>query len=1038
MKKKSPSQSAFLNLRVLIGLAVFLSGVCLALAGLGTFSNPKKVQNQATNSTPRVGPKSSGSASFTHAASGRDIQFSPAYKDGRFRYMIQFTDKGMLQRQTRTPGQRFQANTPQAQTLRAQVVREQADHIQAMTRALGHGVNVSHYFLVTHSGVAARLTPEEAQTVRGLTGIKSVERERLYHTTTFRSPEFIGADHIWDGTSVPPGSSGTRGEGIIIAMLDTGIDVNHPSFANDPACGHGTTEPDKLLSALDCSSTDPNGLCNGPDPSDQVEHGTHTSSTSGGNTVGTDATPPPFLQISGVAPCASIRAYKVCPTDNCPDADIEAGVDSVLIHGDCKLMSFSISGGTDPWTDNDRDFLDLVDADVLVSAAAGNTGAGVPDPTGQVNHRGPWVFTVAASTKDQVLHDGALSASGPGSPPPDTQNIGLDKGSASPDGTPLTDFPIRHFTGQDPDFEGCNGQPPFPANFFDGAVALIHRGNCTFTEKITNAFAAGAAMVVIRNNQPGTVNMDTTGQPNVPAYSCDQAPGDALVAFVDANPTDATINFTLHGVAASQGDVLADFSLRGPDPAPYQDIQKPDITGPGVLIYAAFPINLGAYGTISGTSMSTPHTSGSAALVRAVHGDWTVPEVKSAIMMTSFNGGTKEDGTTPWDADDVGTGRLDLTKAALAGLVMNETTQHFLDANPNTGGDPKTLNIPSVRNMECSPNCTWTRTVRNTVTSATSWTATGTAITSGFTIDVQPSSFSFTGGLGETQELTITATPNTNLTSAVAFGEVVLHQGTNGNGPNGIAIPDARITVAIEGSPGGGGTPTPTPSPTPGGSCPPVITQSTSQEIVTGNSVACNNGVGTTENHYWRAFNMNTFTGGSVYNVNQVQFGIEQATSGTGTGQPLTVNLYANHGSPFPGGDWQSNMIATSGSVNIPDQANTIFTQAITAAVAAGTLELVMEVMTPDGTAVGNLFFVGSNPDPETGLSYLSAADCGVNDPTPTGDIEFPNMHIVFDVDGSCPGVTPTPTPTPSATPSPTPARPTPTPRPRPTPHPRP
>ena len=336
--------------------------------------------------------------------------------------------------------------------------------------------------------------------------------------------------------------------------------------------------------------------------------------------------------------------------------------------------------------------------------------------------------------------------------------------------------------------------------------------------------------------------MDTTGQPNVPAYSCDQTPGDALAAFVDANPTDATVNFALHGAAATQGDVLADFSLRGPDPAPFQDVQKPDITGPGVLVYAAFPIDLGAYGTISGTSMATPHNSGSAALVRAVHSDWTVQEVKSALMMTSFNGGTKEDGTTPWDADDVGTGRIDDSKAALAGLVMDETTQHFLDANPDTGGDPKTLNIPSLRNMECTPNCTWTRTVRNTVTSATSWTATGTAITPGFTVEVSPSSFSFTGGLGETQELTITATPNTNLTSAVAFGEVVLHQGTNGNRPNGIAIPDARITVAIEGSTGGGGTPTPTP--TPGGSCPPVITESTSQTIVTGNSVACNDTAG--------------------------------------------------------------------------------------------------------------------------------------------------------------------------------------------------
>jgi hypothetical protein len=223
--------------------------------------------------------------------------------------------------------------------------------------------------------------------------------------------------------------------------------------------------------------------------------------------------------------------------------------------------------------------------------------------------------------------------------------------------------------------------------------------------------------------------------------------------------------------------------------------------------------------------------------------------------------------------------------------------------------------------------------------------------------------------------------------------------------------------------------------------CPSTITESTSQTIVDGNSVACNNGFGTTENHYWRAFDMNTFTGGQEYDVTSVSFGIETATSGTGTGQPLTVNLYANNGAPFPGGDWQSNLIATSGSINIPDQADTIFEVPITATVPAGTLELVMEVMTPDGTAVGNLFFIGSNADPETGPSYLSAADCGVVDPTPTGDLGFPDMHIVMNVNGSCPSGTPTPTPTLTPTPSPTASptpRATPTPRPQPTPFPRP
>jgi subtilisin family serine protease len=275
---KESGRFAYLNLRVLIGLAVFLSGICLALAGLGTLSNASRQTKQPAQRSlgkSPTAPKSS-SHSFAHAPGGRDVEYSPADKDGRFRYMIEFAEKGILQRQSRARGQRFQANSPQAQTLRAAVTTEQAGHIQAMNRALGHELNVSHYFLVTHSGIAARLTPEEAQTVRGLPGIKSVERERLYQVTTFRSPEFIGANQIWDGTAVPPSSSGTKGEGIIIAMLDTGIDPTHPSFANDPDCGHGTTEPDKLLSFLDCSSTDASGLCNGPDPMDHVDHGTHT------------------------------------------------------------------------------------------------------------------------------------------------------------------------------------------------------------------------------------------------------------------------------------------------------------------------------------------------------------------------------------------------------------------------------------------------------------------------------------------------------------------------------------------------------------------------------------------------------------------------------------------------------------------------------------------------------------------------------------------------------------------------------------------
>jgi subtilisin-like proprotein convertase family protein len=238
------------------------------------------------------------------------------------------------------------------------------------------------------------------------------------------------------------------------------------------------------------------------------------------------------------------------------------------------------------------------------------------------------------------------------------------------------------------------------------------------------------------------------------------------------------------------------------------------------------------------------------------------------------------------------------------------------------------------------------------------------------------------------------------------------------------------------------GTPSPTPSGTPSTptptasaspSCPPVITHSSSQAITPLNSVSCNNASGHTDNSYWRAFNMATFVPGSAYNVTSVSFGVEEATGAGGT-QPVTVRLYTNSGGAFPAGT--RTQIATT-TVQVLDSASgTVLTVPLVATVPAGA-ELVMEVFTPNGQATGNFFFIGSNTAAETGPSYLSAADCGIATPTDTAAIGFPDMNIVFNVNGFCtPGGTPTPTPTatvsptttPTATPTATPSTPTPTP----------
>jgi hypothetical protein len=193
--------------------------------------------------------------------------------------------------------------------------------------------------------------------------------------------------------------------------------------------------------------------------------------------------------------------------------------------------------------------------------------------------------------------------------------------------------------------------------------------------------------------------------------------------------------------------------------------------------------------------------------------------------------------------------------------------------------------------------------------------------------------------------------------------------------------------------------------------CPSTITHSLSQAIVPGNSGACvDEPTGfSRENTYWRAFDMNTFTGGQPYDISEISFGVEQS-SGNGLGQDLDVVLWANNGAPFPGGTLEPLAIFFLTIINDSSFMVTIPLDQTT--VPAGTLELVMEVSSPDGVDQGNVFLIGSNSEGQTGPGYISAPDCGFSDPVDLSSFGFPNMHMVFNVNGSCPGGTPTPTPT--------------------------
>lgn len=183
-----------------------------------------------------------------------------------------------------------------------------------------------------------------------------------------------------------------------------------------------------------------------------------------------------------------------------------------------------------------------------------------------------------------------------------------------------------------------------------------------------------------------------------------------------------------------------------------------------------------------------------------------------------------------------------------------------------------------------------------------------------------------------------------------------------------------------------------------------TITQNTSATIIPGTSVSCNNGFPNffhTDNSYWRRFDLNGAHGiVNPFTVTRVDFGVEEATAPPGA-QPVTVRLYRI---PNAAALILANLtLIGSFPTSVVNQGSTIFQLPVGPTVIANPLadDLVVEVFTPNGQAAGNRFFIGANNLGQTATAYISAADCGVTQPTPTGALGFPGSHLYMAVTGA-------------------------------------
>jgi uncharacterized repeat protein (TIGR01451 family) len=648
---------------------------------------------------------------------------------------------------------------------------------------------VAFQYDVVFNGFAVQLTAAEAAQVAGLPGVVDVQPEGTYYLDTDVGPAWIRAPGIWDGSAT--GLPGTKGEGIVVGIIDSGINTDHPSFADIGGDGYDHTNPlgsgiykgwcnagfpglatcnDKLIGVYSYATS-------GNNPEDDDGHGSHTASTVAGNVLlgaGLDGPTTTISgNISGVAPHANIIAYDAC-AGTCPGTALLAAINQAVADG-VDVINYSISGGNDPYNDTQSlAFRNAVAAGVFVQTSAGNSGPGA----GTTGHNEPWTSAAAATTHNRTIFNDLVSMSGGSTPPANMRGKGFTSGFGPA---------LIVYAGN---FGNALCAPGFWApGTFSGQIVVCDRGIYGRVEKGQAVLNAGGGGYVLANDAPNGNSL--TGDAHVlPGVHITYADGVVLKNWLaSGSGHTATISGYIVDLSPANGDVVAGFSSRGPNTG-LGDILKPDIAAPGVDVWAAVAnggdANPPEFGFISGTSMASPHAAGAAALLRALHPTWTPMQVKSALMMGANPASVRDtDGVTPANPFAMGAGRVDLVGAANAGLLLNESDANFIAANPATGGQPRDLNLASLTEDNCFLSCSWNRTFD--VAAGGAWSASygGPA---GMVIAASPANFN--AATGGTQGVTISVD-----VSALPKNQWYFAAVTWSDGPSGAA--DARMPIAV-------------------------------------------------------------------------------------------------------------------------------------------------------------------------------------------------------------------------------------------------
>ncbi|MFC7596436.1 S8 family serine peptidase [Terrabacter sp. GCM10028922] len=668
------------------------------------------------------------------------VAASPRTRSGLVSVLVKLDDqpvvsydghlKGFPPTSARATGRPFDPTSRASRAYLAHVKQKQAAFEKAAKAKAPSAKVVGRYDLV-FGGVSMLVRPEEMAGLVGTAGVAAVLPDRVEQPQTDVSPGFIGAPVLWQSL----GGQSKAGEGVIVGVLDTGVWPEHPSFSDPDPAGKAYAAPKATLSGTRAcefsggASPGPAFACNnkliGADrfmatydavvgllptefttARDDNGHGSHTASTSAGNrTVAASILGLVRGIVSGIAPRSHVMAYKVCGDQGCFQSDSVAAVQKAITDN-VDVINFSISGGSNPYADAvELAFLDAYNAGVFVSASAGNSGPG-PDT---VDHRGPWVTTVGASTTNRHFQSTVQLTSTDGA------TLSLVGSSVTPGIGTATPVVLATAVGSD---ALCT--TPITAGAATGKIVVCQRGPGRVLKSKVVADGGGAGMLLYN---AARLN-EFTDNHWVPTVHLENTAGSALLAFLEAHP-GVTAQWANPTSRTVQGDEMTAFSSRG-GAGQSLGVSKPDVTAPGLQILAAATpapaTDVGGppgqtFQSIAGTSMSSPHVTGSGALLAALHPDWTPGQIKSALMTSSTTDVRNNDGVSPTTPFDRGSGRIRLNKAGDPGATFDESGADYVALEDSLWN----ANYPSLYVPSLAGRLTVQRTLHNETNRSAKW-----------------------------------------------------------------------------------------------------------------------------------------------------------------------------------------------------------------------------------------------------------------------------------------------------------------------------